>query len=137
MPKGDTTQIRNYVSRQTSRTFGPSKGLDGQRFSSTTIKEKTGRITSFDKAMFEELFREVSVKLSIENRITASQLEILIERELRNRGLNLDFEFAVYDKSLSVDKEKPLLLVQGSTLQQGICTPYPCSETKKENLIMS
>ena len=106
LPKGDTTQIRNYVSRQTSRTFGPSKGLDGQRFSSTTIKEKTGRITSFDKAMFEELFREVSVKLSIENRITASQLEILIERELRNRGLNLDFEFAVYDKSLSVDKEK-------------------------------
>ena len=106
LPKGDTTQIRNYVSRQTSRTFGPSKGLDGQRFNSTTIKEKTGRITSFDKAMFEELFREVSVKLSIENRITASQLEILIERELRNRGLNLDFEFAVYDKSLSVDKEK-------------------------------
>ena len=46
------------------------------------------------------------MKLSIENRITASQLEILIERELRNRGLNLDFEFAVYDKSLSVDKEK-------------------------------
>ena len=106
LPKGDTTQIRNYVSRQTSRTFGPSKGLAGQRFSSTTMKEKTGRITSFDKAMFEELFREVSVKLSIENRITASQLEILIERELRNRGLNLDFEFAVYDKSLSVDKEK-------------------------------
>ena len=30
LPKGDTTQIRNYVSRQTSRTFGPSRGLDGR-----------------------------------------------------------------------------------------------------------
>ena len=86
LPKGDTTQIRNYVSKQTSRTFGPTQGLDGQRFNSTTIKEKTGRITSFDKAMFEELFREVSAKLSIENRITAPQLDVLLERELRNRG---------------------------------------------------
>ena len=105
LPKGDTTQIRNYVSKQTSRTFGPTQGLDGQRFNSTTIKEKTGRITSFDKAMFEELFREVSAKLSIENRITAPQLDVLLEKELRNRGLNLDFEFAIYDKSLPKDKQ--------------------------------
>ena len=94
LPKGDTTQIRNYVSKQTSRTFGPTQGLDGQRFNSTTIKEKTGRITSFDKAMFEELFREVSAKLSIENRITAPQLDVL-----------LDFEFAIYDRSLPKDKQ--------------------------------
>ena len=105
LPKGDTTQIRNYVSKQTSRTFGPSQGLDGQRFNSTTIKEKTGRITSFDKAMFEELFREVSAKLSIEDRIAGPQLDVLLERELRNRGLNLDFEFAIYDKSLPEGKQ--------------------------------
>ena len=55
--------------------------------------------------MFEELFREVSAKLSIENRITAPQLDVLLERELRNRGLNLDFEFAIYDKSLPKDKQ--------------------------------
>nr|WP_311455726.1 HAMP domain-containing sensor histidine kinase [uncultured Capnocytophaga sp.] len=106
LPKGDTTQIRNYVSKQTSRTFGPNKGIDGQPFNNTTIKEKTGRITSFDKAMFEELFREISVKLSIEDRITTSQLNSLIERELKNRGLNIDFEFAVYDKSLPSDKQR-------------------------------
>ena len=105
LPKGDTTQIRNYVSKQTSRTFGPSQGLDGQRFNSTTIKEKTGRITSFDKAMFEELFREVSAKLSIEDRITGPQLDLLLERELRNRGSNLDFEFAIYDKFLPKGKQ--------------------------------
>ena len=56
--------------------------------------------------MFEELFREISVKLSIEDRITTSQLNSLIERELKNRGLNIDFEFAVYDKSLPSDKQR-------------------------------
>ena len=112
LPKGDTTQIRNYVSKQTSRTFGPTKGLDGQRFGGTTVEEKTGRITSFDKAMFEELFREVSAKLSIEDRITTSQLDVLLERELRNRGLNLDFEFAIYDTSKPQGQEKTSIASQ-------------------------
>ena len=112
LPKGDTTQIRNYVSKQTSRTFGPTKGLDGQHFGGTMVEEKTGRITSFDKAMFEELFREVSVKLSIEDRITTSQLDVLLERELRNRGLNLDFEFAIYDTSKPQGQEKTSIASQ-------------------------
>jgi putative sensor histidine kinase len=112
LPKGDTTQIRNYVSKQTSRTFGPTKGLDGQHFGGTTVEEKTGRITSFDKAMFEELFREVSAKLSIEDRITTSQLDVLLERELRNRGLNLDFEFAIYDTSKPQGQEKTSIASQ-------------------------
>ena len=112
LPKGDTTQIRNYVRKQTARTFGPTKGLDGQHFGGTTVEEKTGRITSFDKAMFEELFREVSAKLSIEDRITTSQLDVLLERELRNRGLNLDFEFAIYDTSKPQGQEKTSIASQ-------------------------
>lgn len=100
LPGNDSTTIRNYVSKQTSRTFG-EHSLSND-LSVALNSEKVGRLSPFDRFMFEDLFKVITQKLSVEKRITSVQLDILINQELHNRGIsNLEYEFAVFDKSNS------------------------------------
>ena len=101
LPGDDTTRIRNYISKQTSRTLAGKSMIDGRKWTTTKSTEKMERIGSFDKVMFEELFREVSVKLPLIDRVSGAEIELLLEQELLNRGIDLQFEYAVYDKTIS------------------------------------
>lgn len=99
IPGGDSTQIKNYLSRQTSRSFAGDRNLNDKPWKNNSKVEKVKRFSSFDKAMFEEVFKEVAVKLPIMNRTTQAQIELLLSQELKNRGIDLDFEYAICDKS--------------------------------------
>lgn len=100
LPGNDSTSIRNYVSKQLSRTTPSSKILDGQVDFKTLDLEQSKRFNSFDRAMFEELFKEISEKLSIHQRIDTAIINDVLSKELTKRGLNLPFKYAVFDRAL-------------------------------------
>lgn len=94
---GDSTSIRNYVSKQTARTLNEGSVLDGKKWIATQASETVKRFNSFDKLIFEESLREISGKLPLVDRVDKAQIEQLLRQELENRNINLHFEYAIYD----------------------------------------
>lgn len=101
IPSNDSAQIKNYLSKQITKikkTDGQEKSFsldaDGQ-----SVEDNLGEFNHFDQIMLEDLFREVASKLPIINRINKQQLQKLIQQELKKRGIDLQFQFAVYDQS--------------------------------------
>ncbi len=53
------------------------------------------------KQLFETTFKDLLKDKPIYKRVTKQQVERLLEKELRDEGVNLDFEFAIYDDDLA------------------------------------
>ena len=58
-------------------------------------------LTYLDKQQYEDIFRDISKVTPIYKRITKEQVDNLLKSELKGEGVNLDFEFAIYDKDLA------------------------------------
>ena len=98
----DTTIIKGYTSKRTETIFKEDFGLDGKGYRLTAKQklEKIGGLSSVEKAAFEDVFREFAKKVPIHKRVSKQEIELLLDRELENRNLNLDFEYGVYSRGL-------------------------------------
>jgi two-component system phosphate regulon sensor histidine kinase PhoR len=98
----DTTTIKGYTSKRTKTIYKEDFGLDGKSYNLTAFQklEKIGGLTSVEKAAFEDVFSEFAKMVPIHQRVSKQEIELLLDRELRNRNLNLDFEYGVYSRGL-------------------------------------
>lgn len=95
----DTTIIKNYLSRQSRQTiFG--NNIDNSSVPSTETYELISRLPALDKILMEESFNNIVERLPIINRVSPLQLELLINQELKNRNLDAEFEYAIYNKNI-------------------------------------
>ena len=96
----DTTTFKNYTSKRTKAVFKEEYGLDGKRYSLTPIQraEKIGGLSSIDKAAWEDVFMEYAKSRPIHKRVTKQELELLLSQELKNRGVDIDYEYGVYSQ---------------------------------------
>ncbi|WP_370390887.1 sensor histidine kinase [uncultured Winogradskyella sp.] len=60
-------------------------------------------LSDIDKQSYEESFKELLKRIPIYKRVTVEQVEALLTRELQSEGVNLDFEFAIYDDDLATN----------------------------------
>ena len=56
---------------------------------------------ALDRQMFEDTFKDFLQDIPIYKRITPLQVKVYLENELRKEGVNLGFEFAIYDDDLA------------------------------------
>ncbi|WP_190808993.1 sensor histidine kinase KdpD [Flagellimonas sp. S3867] len=96
----DSTTIKNYTSKRTRAVFKEEYGLDGKSYSLTPIQraEKIGGLSSIDKAALEDVFTEYAKSQPIHKRISKKELELLLDQELSNRNIDIDFEYGVYSQ---------------------------------------
>ena len=96
----DSTTVRNITSRRTSAIFKQDYGLDGKRYSLTPIQrmEKIGGLTATEKAAYEDVFMEAAKTVPIHERVSRQELELLLNRELENRGIDIDYEYGIYSR---------------------------------------
>ncbi|WP_298790257.1 sensor histidine kinase [uncultured Allomuricauda sp.] len=96
----DSTIIKNYTSKRTRAVFKEEYGLDGKSYSLTPIQraEKIGGLSSIDKAALEDVFTEYAKSQPIHKRVSKTELELLLDQELRNRNIGIDFEYGVYSQ---------------------------------------
>ena len=94
----DTTSIKNYTSKRTKIIFKEDYGLDGKSYKLTPIQklEKLGGLSNMDKALFEDVFMEYAKRVPIHKRVSKQELELLLDQELKNRGIDIDYEYGVY-----------------------------------------
>ncbi|MBO3117366.1 HAMP domain-containing histidine kinase [Winogradskyella sp. DF17] len=58
-------------------------------------------LSDIEKQSFEVSFKELLKRIPIYKRVTEEQVNTLLTRELRSEGVDLDFEFAIYDDDLA------------------------------------
>ncbi len=84
------------ISRMTS---GGNSDLQGR-----TPEERirmVGRQTSLEKAQYESVFKDIAPRRPIYDRVSYNEIKINLDNELKDRGVDTDFEFGVYNEGLA------------------------------------
>ncbi|MGB3344655.1 MAG: HAMP domain-containing sensor histidine kinase [Aequorivita sp.] len=93
----DSIQFRKLTNRKTKTRI--SEGLDGLPKTETRV-ESFSRLKDYERNQFENFIGEVTSLSPIYKRVDPETISTLIANELRDRGLDSDFEFAVYSNNL-------------------------------------
>ncbi|MBB6680881.1 HAMP domain-containing histidine kinase [Aequorivita sp. 609] len=93
----DTIQFRKLTNRKTQTKL--SSGIDGNTVSETRV-ESFSRLKDYEQKQFENFVSTINTLTPIYKRISVSEIKDLLNKELKERGLNTKFEFAVYSNEL-------------------------------------
>ncbi|MDO4782687.1 MAG: ATP-binding protein [Capnocytophaga felis] len=96
----DSLSIKNYISRQSKQKITFGKEMDNQVAPSIETYEKFSRLPEIERLMIQESFKNIIEKLPIIDRVFPQQIEYLVKREMKSRGLDIDFEFAIYNRNI-------------------------------------
>lgn len=96
----DSTTIRNYTTKRTKAVYKEEFGLDGKSYGLTPMQryEKIGNLSMVDRIAFEDVIMEYAKTTPIHKRVSPQELELLLSQELKNRNINIDFEYGVYSQ---------------------------------------
>lgn len=99
---GSDTTITNFTSKRTSAIFKSNLGIDGKSYelSPVQIIEKIGGLTAMEKAAFDDIFMEYAKKVPIHKRVSKQEIELLLNRELEDRGIDIDYEYGIYSRGI-------------------------------------
>lgn len=115
----DSLRIKNLVSKRKTEiykgnSFDRNSGLQ-QNYPDEVI-EKSENLDVLDKAQFEIYFKDIVALRSIDERISKAKLKELLEKELKQSGVNAHFEYGIYNKGLSTKvKSEDFVYEEGST----------------------
>ncbi len=93
----DSIQFTKLTNRKTKTKI--SKSIDGITTTETRV-ESFSRMKDYERKQFEDFVGNVTALTPVYKRVDASQINELINKELKERGLNSKFEFAVYSNNL-------------------------------------
>lgn len=93
----DSIQFKKLTNRKTKTKI--SEGLDGSPKTETRI-ESFSRLRDYERNQFENFISDVATMSPIYKRVTVEEISNLLTQELNERGLQADFEFAVYSGNL-------------------------------------
>jgi two-component system phosphate regulon sensor histidine kinase PhoR len=98
----DSTIIKNFTSKRTTTILKEDFGLDGSSYRLSPIQklEKIGGLSAIEKAQFEDVFSEAAKKHPIHQRVSKQEIELRLNQELENRGIDIDYEYGIYSNGL-------------------------------------
>ncbi len=105
----DTSLLKGYTSRRTKTIFKEDYGLDGKQYRLNPVQklEKIGGLSSIDKAVFDDVFKENAKTIPINKRVSKQEIELLLGNELKNRGVDINFEYGIYSRGLPTKVKSP------------------------------
>lgn len=97
----DSITISNFTNERVTEIFNNSN-LDGtrNRAPEQTLAEYSS-MPELRKQMFETSFKTLLQRIPIYKRVSVEQIETLLKRELKDEGVDLNFEFSIYDDDLA------------------------------------
>lgn len=93
----DSILFRKLTNTKITRRI--SEGMDGAPMTETKSESFT-RLKDYEQRQFEKFIGEVTSSTPIYKRINPREIEDLISAELKGRGLDSEFEFAVYSNEI-------------------------------------
>lgn len=99
----DSIRIRSLSSKRKTEIYSgnfPDKNLSHK--SNPDIKiEQSGKLEVLKKAEFEINFKDIAATYPIQRRVSVKELEQMLQRELKEYGVNTPFEFGIYSNGLA------------------------------------
>ncbi|WP_340073542.1 HAMP domain-containing sensor histidine kinase [Leptobacterium sp. I13] len=97
----DSTNVKNYKTKRTTTIIKSEYGLDGKLSTPIQKIEKYGNLSSIEKVQYESVVKDIAKRTPIHKRISTNEIELLMQRELNSRGIDIDYEYGVYSKGLA------------------------------------
>ncbi len=94
----ESFQFKKLTSKKSTTKLNP--GIDGANGVKSTI-ESFNRLKEYERNQFEDAFKNISAKTPIHKRVSGKMIEDLISNELKERGLDSKFEYAIYSNNLA------------------------------------
>ena len=93
-------------------TFFDELGIDQSKVTLQKRIDRVNQLPSYSTLQLEEIYKTLANKRPIHKRLTNNQINLIVAQELFDKGLNLEYEFAVYSNDLatSVHSEEYELL---------------------------
>ena len=97
----DSIDVSNFTSERRTDIYNRST-IDGNLgIKPAKSLVEFSKLTDIDKQAYEDSFKTLLREVPIYKRVTVEQVETLLERSLKGEGVDLDFEFAIYDDDLA------------------------------------
>ena len=72
-----------------------------QNMSSIERLQRVEKMSLIDRAKYESVFSDLAKLKPIHKRVNNVEIELLLQRELRERDLDLDYDYRVFDGELA------------------------------------
>ena len=97
----DSFNISKLYSERVTETYS-NTSIDGiRRIDPETRLREYSSLSALDLQVYEDTFKTLLKDKPVYKRVTLKQVEALLKKEVKTEGIDLDFEFAIYDDDLA------------------------------------
>lgn len=96
----DSLEFKKFVNKKVTRLVR-SDGKDGGNLSATQRFEKIQNLAEDERFLMMDVIREKASSIPIHQRVDINQIESLIQKQLEERNLSSNFEFAIFSNNLA------------------------------------
>ena len=93
----DTNSIKEYKGIKTTTIIDEAFDREMQNMSSIERLQRVERLSLMDKAKYASVFMELASLKPIHRRLTNLELELLLQRELNDRDIDIPFQYRVFN----------------------------------------
>ena len=97
----DSTKILDYKSLKTTTIIDDAFDREMQNMSSLERLQRVEKMSLIDRAKYESVFRDLANLKPIHKRVNNIEIELLLQREFKSRGLDLDYDYRIFDGKLA------------------------------------
>lgn len=99
--KLDSINIRRLISKREFISFDKDINEEGIAIAPEKRIKQIGELDEIRMALWETSYKDIAKRFPIHKRIKPREIELLLQRELADRGIHIDFEYGVYSKGLA------------------------------------
>jgi two-component system phosphate regulon sensor histidine kinase PhoR len=97
----DSLDIKNIIGSSTTEIYSNSDSSEKDLKSPISTIIRNGTIDDAQRLSFEKSFKEISKRTPIHKRVSEKKIKELLSEKLKKDGIDIDFEFAIYDNDLA------------------------------------
>ncbi|OIQ29012.1 MAG: two-component sensor histidine kinase [Bacteroidetes bacterium MedPE-SWsnd-G2] len=97
----DSVSIKRITNKRVTQIFENTDLDGGYAINSKNTYENIGRLSYLEKAQFETSTRDQFKNFPIYRRVPSSVVRKMLDKQLKEDGINIDFEYAIYDQDLA------------------------------------
>lgn len=97
----DTISVKRILNNRETKVYqnsGSSLDLDLSTSDKLLLLDK---MSSTDEIVFEDIYKDLASRLPIHKRVTKGEIQKLLSEKLKEDGIDIDFEFAIYSNGLA------------------------------------
>ena len=101
--KFDSMKVKSFSAKRKTEIY--HNGIDKSNLQNSPTPdykmEKSGNLAILDKLLYDMSFNDIALTYPIQRRISKEKLQELLQRELKEYGVNTPFEFGIYSNGLA------------------------------------